>query len=112
MLQWQGRARVSLSLSISDAISTAVLEAIVMGAFPIQSDTSCAHEWIDGTHTGFLVPPEAPEEVASALRRALTDDALVDAAAERNGAVAARRLDGAMLRRHVVDMYRNMIAAQ
>jgi hypothetical protein len=41
MLRLYGRARVYIGLSISDAISTSFLEAIVMGAFPIQSCTAC-----------------------------------------------------------------------
>ena len=79
---------------MSDGISTSFLEAMVMGSFPVQSWTSCAGEWIVDGKSGILVPPDDPAPVAAALRRALTDDRLVDAAAERNRAEAGRRLDG------------------
>src|SRR5690606_34488576 len=36
ILALHGRARVSIGLSVGDAISTSLLEAIVMGSFPIQ----------------------------------------------------------------------------
>ena len=42
ILRQFGRARLYLGISISDAISTSVLEAMSMGAFPIQTDTSCS----------------------------------------------------------------------
>src|SRR5207244_623486 len=37
MLALHGRARVSIGLSLGDGISTSLLEAMVMGSFPVQS---------------------------------------------------------------------------
>jgi glycosyltransferase involved in cell wall biosynthesis len=105
MLQWYGRARIYIGLSISDAISTSLLEAIVMGAFPIQSCTSCADEWILDGETGFIVPSEDPEPVVAAIRRALSDDALVDRASELNTRLARERLDELVIRPQVIAMY-------
>src|SRR5262249_16587072 len=68
-----GAARVYPGLSISDAIPPSLLEAMVMGAFPIQSFTACADEWITHGKTGMVVPPEEPETIAAALRQALTN---------------------------------------
>jgi len=109
MLRLHGEARISIGLSISDAISTSLLEAMLMGAFPIQSDTSAATEWIENGRSGFIVPPEDPDVVAEALRRALTDSALVDAAAAINAATARRRLDGTNIRQQVVEMYKEIV---
>jgi glycosyltransferase involved in cell wall biosynthesis len=94
-----------VGLSISDAISTSLLEAIVMGAFPIQSCTSCADEWIVDGESGFIVPSEDPEPVSAAIRRAISDDNLVDRAAEINGRTAESRLDENILRPQVIAMY-------
>ena len=80
MLKKYGQARVYIGLSISDAISTSLLEAMVMGAFPIQSCTACADEWIVDGQSGLIVPPEDVDVIEKALRLALTDDALVDRA--------------------------------
>jgi hypothetical protein len=108
ILVYHGRARIHIGLSISDAASTSVLEAMVMGAFPIQSCTACTDEWfIDGV-SGLVVPAEDAEATAMALRRALTDDQLIDNAAEINARTAEERLDQRKLRQQTVQMYRTV----
>ncbi|HLC03716.1 MAG TPA: glycosyltransferase family 4 protein [Anaerolineales bacterium] len=107
-----GSARLYLGLSISDAISQSLLEAMVMGAFPIQSNTSCAEEWVQDGSTALLVPPEDPEVVAESVRNALKDDRLVDQGAQANFAVAKERLEQARIRSGVVAMYRHMLGEQ
>ncbi len=99
-----GQARISIGLSISDAISTSFLEALVMGSFPIQSWTACADEWIEDGRGGLLVPPEDPDLIEQAIRRALSDDGLVDEAARIN-ALTAQRLDYEVIRTQVVALY-------
>jgi glycosyltransferase involved in cell wall biosynthesis len=84
ILALHGRSRISIGLSISDAISTSLLEAMTMGSFPIQTNTSCAAEWLTDGEGGILVPPNDPEPIADAIRRGLGDDELVDHAAELN----------------------------
>jgi glycosyltransferase involved in cell wall biosynthesis len=106
ILRLHGRARVSIGLSISDAISTSLLESILMGSFPIQSNTSCGDEWVKHGETGLLVHPEEPREIAAALRQALSDDKLVDCAAEANAQVASERLDQSIIRPKVVEIYK------
>ncbi len=111
ILRMHGSARASIGLSISDAISTSLLEAMIMGSFPIQSHTGCGDEWVRNGENGLLVHPESPEEVAAALRRALTDDALVDSAAEINARLTAERLDKTLIAAMTVEMYKK-IASQ
>ncbi|MBE0604232.1 MAG: glycosyltransferase [Deltaproteobacteria bacterium] len=106
ILARHGRSRISIGLSISDAISTSLLEAMAMGSFPIQSWTSCADEWIEDGRTGFLVHPDDPDAVESAIRKAILDDGLVDRAAEENLRLAALRLDQERIRPMAVDIYR------
>lgn len=106
-----GRARISIGLSISDAISTSLLEALVMGSFPIQSWTACADEWIEDGKTGILVPPEDPDVIEKAIRRALTDDDLVNRAAELNWKTAVERLDQSKLKPKAVELY-NTVAKE
>jgi glycosyltransferase involved in cell wall biosynthesis len=108
MLRLFGQARVYIGLSISDGISTSLLEALTMGAFPIQSNTACADEWLQNGRTGFIVPPEDPHRVAAALRRALRDDALVDSAARQNALMVEERLDWKVLRPKMIDMYEDV----
>lgn len=106
ILRLHGQARIYLGLAISDGISMSSVEAMVMGAFPIQSGTACIDEWINDGENGFIVPPEDPEIIAAAIRKAVTDDALVDHAAELNAKIAEERLDTNKIRPQVVEYYR------
>lgn len=108
MLRKYGHARVYIGLSISDAISTSLLESIVMGTFPIQSCAACADEWIADGKGGLIVSPEDVDLIEKALRRALTDDDLVDQAASVNKETARNRLDTAILRPKVIDYYQRV----
>jgi len=105
ILSLHGQARLSLGFSISDAISTFVLEAMAMGAFPIQSWTSCAGEWIKDGETGLLVPPEDPEIIEKAIRKALTDDELVDKAAVKNFSLVCEKLDQKLIKQKMINYY-------
>ena len=108
ILRHQGESRVYLGLGISDGLPNALLEAMIMGAFPIQSNTSCADEWIQDGKTGILVHPEDPQAIAAAIQRAVTDDTLVNRAADINTRVAAERLDQSVIQPQVIEMYENV----
>jgi glycosyltransferase involved in cell wall biosynthesis len=105
-----GSARALVALSIGDGISTSMLEAITMGAFPIQSNTSCADEWVAHGRTGILVEPEDPEVVEKAIRRVISDDQLVDEAAATNYETVMRRLDVSAVRPRVIELYDRVLA--
>ena len=104
-----GSARIHIGLSISDGISQSLLESMVMGAFPIQSNTACANEWIEDGKSGFIVPPEDPHLIAAALRRAITDDALVDQAAQINEETVRQRLDSARVKQQTIALYQSVL---
>ncbi len=109
ILRLHGRARISIGLSISDALSTSFIEALTMGSFPIQSNTSAADEWIEDGKTGLLVPPEDPHAIAAAIRHALTDDKMLDDAAEPNWQTALDKLEGKDISRQVTETYENIL---
>ncbi len=112
ILALHAQARISIGLSISDAISTSFLEAMVMGSFPIQSCTACADEWIEHGLSGMIVPPEDPDIIEMAIRTALSDDDLVNKAAEINWRTAQERLDGDLLKQKAIDMYSRLLRIQ
>jgi glycosyltransferase involved in cell wall biosynthesis len=87
-----------------------MLDAMVMGAFPIQSDTVSTAEWITHGENGLLVPPDDAVALADAIRQALFNDGLVDNAAKINAGIAARRLDHTVIGQHVVAMYKRVFA--
>jgi glycosyltransferase involved in cell wall biosynthesis len=83
---------------------------MIMGSFPIQSNTSCADEWLRHGESGFIVPAEDSTPIAESIRRAVTDDALVDKASEINLKVARARLDTSVVKPQVVEMYKQIFA--
>jgi hypothetical protein len=105
MMKWYGSARLSIGLNISDGVPNSLLESMAMGAFPIESNTSCANEWIEDGKTGFIVPPEDPEVVAQKIRIALTDDNLVDNASEVNYQIALQRIDKSVIHNNIIQLY-------
>jgi glycosyltransferase involved in cell wall biosynthesis len=105
MVKLMGRARLALALSTTDGTPNTMLEAMIMGAFPIQSDTVSTGEWINDGQNGFLVPPEDPKYVAGAIRRALSEDDLVDRAAQVNGVLTQAKVDISAIQPRVIQMY-------
>jgi glycosyltransferase involved in cell wall biosynthesis len=108
ILKLMGQARIAIGVSTSDGTPNAMLEAMVLGAFPVQSDTVSTAEWIDDGKNGLLVNPENPGLMANAIRRALTDDELVNEAAEINTDLTRKRLDLAVIQPRVIELYRRV----
>jgi glycosyltransferase involved in cell wall biosynthesis len=79
MLKHFSEARVYIGISLSDGISTSLLEAMATGCYPIQTNTSCATEWISD-NSGLIVEPFKPIGLAAAIRSTLISDQKVDEA--------------------------------
>lgn len=62
-------SEVYVGVSLSDGISTSMLEAMVYGAIPVQTATSCCDEWFHTT--GIALEKLSAEEVARGIRAAL-----------------------------------------
>jgi hypothetical protein len=78
------RSIAYIGLSKSDGISTSMIEAMSQGAIPIQSDTSCANEWIRNGQDGFLVGFDDWQAVANGLTRIISDREFVSTARATN----------------------------
>jgi glycosyltransferase involved in cell wall biosynthesis len=105
MLRLYSYARVYIGISISDAISTSLLESMALGAFPIQTNTACCLEWIKDGETGFEVPVDDVEVIADRVLKAVKDGDLVDKAALLNWETVKSRLDKTALRERAIKMY-------
>ena len=86
-------SRVSVSLSEHDGTPNTLLEAMACGAFPVAGDIASVREWIRDGRNGLLVSGPDPAAAASALTRALMDDALIHAAREENERLIRERAD-------------------
>lgn len=105
LIKIMGTARVAIGVGLADGTPNAMLEAMVMGAFPIQSATAATDEWISDGETGFVVPPEDPIAIAAAIKRAVTDNELVERAAEMNERITSDRIDVEKVRPRVIELY-------
>jgi len=98
-------ARAVVGVSLSDGLPATVKEAICTGAFPVQTNTSCADEWLKDQVSVLLVPPNDSGALSLAILRALTDDHLVDKAAEINQNIARARMDLISIRQQLLKIY-------
>jgi glycosyltransferase involved in cell wall biosynthesis len=108
ILRLHGRARASIGLSISDSFNGTLREAMMMGSFPITSKGSCAPEWIETGRNGWIVDPENVDEIVTAIRQAVQDDAMVDGAAEMNDEITRKHLNEDVIKPQVIQYYRDI----
>jgi glycosyltransferase involved in cell wall biosynthesis len=85
-----GASDAYVSVSESDGVSLALLEALALGAVPVLSDIPANRPWVNDGATGILVEID-PADVADGIRRALRLDR--ERVAADNLAVVAERAD-------------------
>jgi glycosyltransferase involved in cell wall biosynthesis len=112
ILRSMGSARIAIGLGMVDGTPQSMLEAMVMGAFPIQSNTADTRGWIEHGKNGSLAPPEDASAIAEAIRRAITDDDLVDQAAEINARLTRERIDISVIKPKLIEIYQRVAARQ
>ena len=54
MMKLYSKSLIIISNSLSDGISTSMLEAMSMGVFPVQSNASCFQGWVDHKKNGYI----------------------------------------------------------
>jgi len=108
ILQIIGASRLMLSLTINDGLPSILVEAMSLGAFPIHSNLDSISELIVNDENGILVPPEDHFALASALRKALLDDRMVDQAEISNKQIVQERLSSDIVRSKVIELYNSV----
>ena len=98
------RARISISISLSDGFPGSLREAMVSGCFPIESKNSCGYEWAISGRSAIFVDPENETEICAAIKKVLSSDLLVDTAATLNLKLAETRFSSVALK-SVVESY-------
>lgn len=112
ILTMMGSARIAIGIGMTDGTPHSMLEAMVMGAFPIQSNTADTRGVIEDGENGLLVPPEDAGAIAEAIRRAVSDDNLVDQAGEINTKLTRERIDERVIKPRVIAAYQMVAANQ
>lgn len=81
MIELTKQSIISITINLSDGLPNSFIEAMACGAFPIQSNTSMANEWIEHGVTGMLVNPLNINEISEAITYSLKNKKIIDAAA-------------------------------
>ncbi len=109
MLDLMASARVALLPSLVDGTPNSMFEAMACGALPIVSPLPTLTPLVEDPLNVLFARNLYPDEIASALRRAMTDDALVEAAAIENETFVRRYADRATLAPKVVAYYLTLV---
>jgi glycosyltransferase involved in cell wall biosynthesis len=104
MLKHFSEAKVYIGISLSDGISTSLLEAMATGCYPIQTDTSCANEWVH-FGSGSVVEIKSIQSINTALVNALQDNYVVDEISEINVKTIQKTASTAYLKNVAINFY-------
>lgn len=107
VLKLMGKSLIYVGNSISDGLPNSLLEAIVMGAFPIQSNPGgVTEEIINHGKNGFLINDANDIEVIkTTMLQASNNLELIDTAYNINTKIAKDRLDYKINKQKSVDVY-------
>jgi glycosyltransferase involved in cell wall biosynthesis len=108
VLDLMARSRVMLAPSMLDGVPNVLYEAMASGAFPIVSPLETITPLVKDEENVLFARNLYPHEITEALVRAMNDDQLVDAAAERNLELARRVADRAKIGPRVLAYYRGL----
>ncbi len=108
VLTLMGRSLIYIGNSISDGMPNTLLEAIVMGVFPIQSNPGGATaEIIEHEKGGFLIEdPEDPEEIRKWILKAVNDHNLIYQGIEYNSKLVRPELERDIVKKRVLKQYK------
>jgi glycosyltransferase involved in cell wall biosynthesis len=112
LLELMGKSLVYIGNSISDGMANTLLEAIVMGAFPIQSNPGgVTQEIIKDGENGFLINnPESIVEIKELVLKAILNINLLECSFKKNNKIAIEKLDYNINKQKVINIY-NLIYA-
>ena len=99
-----GKSKIYIGCSVSDGISTSFLEALTKGVYPIQTNTSCAGEWLEKGIIASLINLDLTE-LESELWRVITEKDLIDFATRANLQVAIQNLSFEGIKKKALAFY-------
>lgn len=107
VLELMGRSLIYIGNSISDGMPNTLLEAIIMGVFPIQSNPGGATaEIIEDGKNGLLIhDPENSDEIAMLLKKAIDSPEMLKSAITINTQKIKPRLKRNHIKEQVLNQY-------
>ncbi len=97
-----------LAPALIDGVPNSLYEAMASGAFPIVSPLETILPVVRHEENVLFARNLYPQEIAEALSRAMTDDELVDAAAERNLELVRHVAGREAIRERVIEFYERL----
>jgi len=109
LLEKFGKAKIAIGNNVSDGIPNTLLEALISGAFPIQSNPGGASEdYIENGVNGFLInDPESIEEIVNHITKAIKNSDLINKAFEINQQ-KAKELEYSKVKKKVLNTYKQI----
>jgi glycosyltransferase involved in cell wall biosynthesis len=108
LLSAMANSRVVLAPTLIDGLPNTLIEAMATGAFPIFSPLESFRDLLQNGSNVLFARNLYPDEIAGALVRAMSDDRLVDSAAERNLKLISQLADRSVIGPQVVEFYRSL----
>lgn len=108
VLRLMGESKIYVGNSISDGMPNTLLEAIIMGAFPIQSNPggATAELIIDGKNGLLIENPENVVEIRDLIQRAISDKEFLKEGIEYNFINIKPNLEREAVKKQVLEKYR------
>mgnify|MGYP006429127337 CR=1 FL=1 len=108
LIELMGKSLIYIGNSISDGIPNTLLEALMMGAFPIQSNPGGAtEEYINNKKNGLLInDPYNLVEISSLIKLAVQKKVLLEKAFFLNKNIADQRLERKKVKNKIIESYR------
>lgn len=105
------QARVMLAPSLVDGVPNSLYEAMAAGVLPIVSPLETITPLVEHERNVLFARNLYPNEIATALHRAMTDDRLVDSIAEQNLPLVRRLANRPDIRNRVINFYNEVARA-
>jgi glycosyltransferase involved in cell wall biosynthesis len=103
------QSAVMVSPSVHDGTPNTLLEAMVMGAFPVVADLDSLREWVNDGENGLLFDVNSPQALAEAILLALSDNDMRKQAARLNYAMVYERASRERVRELREGFYRQIL---
>jgi hypothetical protein len=71
MMEMFSKALIYVGVSLSDGISTSMLEALAMGAFPVQTNTACTSEWFRLGEEGWEIDVSRRNQISADIQQSV-----------------------------------------
>ena len=109
LLKIMGQARIVLFPSLVDGVPNVLYESMAVGAFPIVSPLETISSVVKSEDNVLFARNLYPEEISTALIRAMKDDYLVDEAAKSNLILVQKIADRKKIQEKVVTFYQELV---